>query len=223
MEDSLLGRATRLPKPTVVYGFDPLCGWCFGFGPAFAEIQRELEGEFDFELACGGLVTGDRVRAVRHDADYLRAGLQQVEERTGVKAGRAFLEGLLAEGNYVSNSVPLIEAIHAATELNGNAAFGFGYGLAVAFYRDGLPPDHPDTVARVAEQHGLDADALMHLWQHPTRRTSTGAWMDEARRSGVTTYPSLFLRPHSHSELLPLTAGAVTSAEAIALIRTAAT
>jgi putative protein-disulfide isomerase len=208
-------------RSTVVYGFDPLCGWCFGFGPASEKIRSELAEEFDFEMACGGLVTGERVRAIRHDADYLRAGLRQVEQRTGVSAGDAFLEGLLHEGTYISNSVPLVEVLHAAIELDSVAAFGFGHGLSVAFYRDGLPPDHPDTITTVAINNGLAADELLRRWRNPDRPERAAAWMEETRGRGVTTYPSLFLQRPASKILEPLTAGAVSADDAIALIRKA--
>jgi putative protein-disulfide isomerase len=209
-------------RSTVVYGFDPLCGWCFGFGPTFEKIRNELAEDFDFEMACGGLVTGERVRAIRHDADYLRAGLLQVEHRTGVKAGDAFLDGLLEEGTYISNSVPLVEVLQTAIELDSAASFGFGYGLSVAFYRDGLLPDHPDTISAVATANGLDSNELLRRWRNPDRPEQAAVWMDETRARGVTTYPSLFLQRPGSKLLEPLTAGAVSADEAVALIRSAA-
>lgn len=48
------------PLPVVVYGYDPLCGWCFAAGPAMAEVRRTLADEVTFEVACGGLVSGEQ-------------------------------------------------------------------------------------------------------------------------------------------------------------------
>ncbi|HJK98924.1 MAG TPA: hypothetical protein RMF84_17010 [Polyangiaceae bacterium LLY-WYZ-14_1] len=95
--DELEGAPGDADRPTLVYGFDPLCGWCFAFAEGVADLRRALGDEVDWEVACGGLVVGPRVAPIAEAADYLRAGMGAVEARTPARFGAGFL-ALLEEG-----------------------------------------------------------------------------------------------------------------------------
>lgn len=209
--------------PVLLYAYDPLCGWCFGFGPAMRQIRAELAGEVRVELACGGLVTGERVRPVAADREYLVAGLARVEQVTGVRAGAAYFDGLLAEGTWVSDSEPPCRALRVVLDLQAeglagpDAAIDLGHALTDALYVDGLAPDAPETIRRCATAVGLDGDEVVRRWQDPQAREATARWFAAVRAQGVTTYPSLFLR--HDDRLVPLAEGAVAAADVVAAVR----
>jgi putative protein-disulfide isomerase len=203
----------------IVYGFDPLCGWCFGFAPAFAQVRRELDGEVAFRVAAGGLVVGERRRAVRHDADYLRAGLARVREVTGVAAGPAFAD-LLARGEWVSDSEPVCRAMWVARELGGDdAAIALGTALSRAFYADGREPDDPAVVDELARALGLDG--LLRRWDTEEARRGTARWWAASRAAGLTTYPSLLLDTGEGGPWRPLVVGPAPAADVVRTIRAA--
>ncbi|HXV94127.1 MAG TPA: DsbA family protein [Pseudonocardia sp.] len=206
-------------RPVVVYGFDPLCGWCFGFGPAFAEVRATLADEVDFVLACGGLVTGERVRPVAADAGYLRAGLVRVEAATGVRAGPGF-DALLERGTWVSDSEPVCRALYVARETAGDGpAIELGAALSRAFYVDGAEPDDPQVLRRLADGVRLDGEVLVERWSGPDARRGTAAWFARSRAAGVRTYPSLLVP--LGGALLPLLEGVAPAADVVAAIRAA--
>jgi putative protein-disulfide isomerase len=51
-------------KPTLVYGFDPICGWCFGFRSAVASLRTALADRVAWRIASGGLVIGERIKPI---------------------------------------------------------------------------------------------------------------------------------------------------------------
>ena len=57
-------------RARLIYGFDPLCGWCFGFGPALRALREALP-DLEIELRMGGLVTGGRIRPYIESAEYI--------------------------------------------------------------------------------------------------------------------------------------------------------
>ena len=203
-------------------GTDPLCGWCFGVVDALAQARRVLAEEVTFEVALGGLVTGERVRPVAADGAYLRSGLATVAATTGRRAGVAYLDGLLAEGTWVSDSEPAVRAVVVAREQAGDAvALDLSSALSDGLYLDGRAPDDEDHLRDVAGRLGLDGAGFVTAWSSAAARAATRAEMQRARALGVTTYPSLLLRAGAGT--VPLVAGYAPAAELVARVRAGVT
>ena len=181
--------------PVLVYGFDPLCGWCFGFRPVLEGLRRAFAGQVRWEVVCGGLVTGSRERPIRDMAVFQRRGMAAVELRTAARFGAPFIERVLLRGDWVSRSEPGCRAVLWAQESAGpEAALSLGSELCRLFYEDGRLPDDAETVHSAARSAGLDAAAFVAAWASPEAKASAARRMTAAREEGITTYPSLFLR-----------------------------
>ena len=84
----------------LIYYFDALCGWCYGFSPVMSKVQEKYSGKLDIEVVSGGLFLGKRAGGVNEVAPHIKAGAyKSVERRTGVKFGQTFLEDVLKNGN----------------------------------------------------------------------------------------------------------------------------
>jgi putative protein-disulfide isomerase len=175
---------------TLIYGFDPLCGWCFAFRPSMAAL-RTAAPDLPIVLRYGGLVTGERVAPIAQTREYLINGLEQVRRTAGVVAGVAFYEELLAEGTYISNSEPPCRAIWVMEQLAPQAAYAFADSLVEAFYVHGQPLDDPVILGTLAEAYGVDIQAFVELWRSDTARAATKAAFAQAQRAGFTTYPTV--------------------------------
>ena len=180
-------------RPQVIYGNDPLCGWCFAIGPDLQEARRRLGDSVGWRIECGGLVTGERVRPVAEDRGYLERGLATVRAASGREAGPAYYDGILAEGTWVSDSEPVCRAVLVVRDLAGEAAIDFSHRLTDSLYLHGREPDAPETIAWAATQTGLDADAVVARWLRPEARALTREGFLGARRLGVAMYPSLLV------------------------------
>lgn len=190
-----LPAAPGAPLPVIVYGFDPLCGWCFGFRAVIEGMQQALAGRASWEVRCGGLVTGSRERPIREMAVFQRRGMAAVELRTAARFGAAFTEGVLRRGEWVSRSEPGCRAVLWADQLAGaGAAIALGGELCRLFYEDGRLPDDADSIHAAARSAGLDASSFVAGWSSPEAQAHAARQMAAAREEGITTYPSLFLR-----------------------------
>jgi putative protein-disulfide isomerase len=197
------------PKPTLVYGFDPLCGWCFAFRGVLKELRAALGDRVQWEIACGVLVTRERMKPIGEMAEYLLAGEQMLHDAVGVRFGAGFRK-LLADGNWVSQSEPPCRAVVLTQRLFGSsAAFQFGDELIRGFYEDGRPPDQPQVLRAAATQAGVDADRLLAAWDKGPAETA--AELGKARESGVRIYPSVFLK--RDQDLRPIYEGFAKAAE----------
>ena len=66
----------------LVYAFDPLCGWCYGFGGALRAL-RGARPDLRIALRMGGLVTGDRIGLYSAAAEYIRTASARLTAVTG--------------------------------------------------------------------------------------------------------------------------------------------
>jgi putative protein-disulfide isomerase len=197
--------STVVTTPTVVYGNDPLCGWCFAIGPSLNEARTNLGDDVQWRIECGGLVTGERVRPISFDSDYLKAGFAQVQLASGRVTGDRYWSEVVEPGTWVSNSEPVCRAVLLVQQLQPELAMSFSHSLTDALYLDGRIPNDPETLAVVAQQCGLNAEDFLRAWQAPEAATMTRHAFARARQLGVTTYPSLFLE--MNSVLQPILSG----------------
>ncbi|MGF1662838.1 MAG: DsbA family protein [Kineosporiaceae bacterium] len=212
--------AATTARPTVVYGNDVLCGWCFATGPAILEAKQTLGDGVSWRIETGGLVVGERVRPVAQDREYLVAGLAQVAMVTGRRAGEAYYERVLRAGEWVSDSEPACRAVLVAQDMAPEAAVEFSHWLTDALYLDGRVPDDPDTLRDAAAAHGLDGDELLARWATPGAVEATRRAFQRARALGVHTYPSLFLDGGAGA-LVPLVTGYADARTIVGTVREA--
>ena len=158
-------RLALMSRPTLLYVYDALCGWCYGFGPVMQRVAETYADTFDFEVLSGGMVRGDRIGPIGEVAGYISHAYKQVEERSGVTFGDAFLNGTMAEGTALFTSIPPSRALTAfkatqPADADGTEQVAFAHALQRAVYYDGLPPAEPSTYARIATDFGLDGNAF---------------------------------------------------------------
>ena len=93
-----------MKKPKIIYIYDALCGWCYGFSPVIRRFHQHYADEFDFDVLSGGMMTGERVKPVSESMAYIEQAYKVVEARTGVRFGDDYLTNLLRPGTYMSDS-----------------------------------------------------------------------------------------------------------------------
>ncbi|MGB3617275.1 MAG: DsbA family protein [Catalinimonas sp.] len=189
-------------QPTILYAYDALCGWCYGFSPVVKELHARWHDRFEFQVRSGGMVRGARVAPIRQMADYIRQSYPRVEQTTGVRFGEAFLDGLLAEGDYVSDSEPPARALATLRSHRPEAEVAFAHALQDAFYLHGHDLNDPSTYRRLATTFELDADGFVADMQTERTKRAVLREFDELSALGVRGFPSLLLHDGEQYYLL---------------------
>ncbi len=153
--------------PRLLYIYDALCGWCYGFSPVISRFQAEHPTQFSYEVLSGGMMTGARVQPVSVSMSYIEQAYKTVEERTGVQFGEAYLTNLLRPGTYLSNSTPPGQAmsLFKATQLGATPSrqIAFAAALQNALYHDGIDLNVWENYGPLVEPFGLDpAEFVAH-------------------------------------------------------------
>ncbi|MDX2283910.1 MAG: DsbA family protein [Bacteroidia bacterium] len=186
----------------VLYIYDALCGWCYGFSPVIKRLHETYGGRIPFEIISGGMVLGDRVGPLADKADYLLPASQRVSEMTGVSFGPGFLEGILRDPDYVSSSELPGIALTIVKAVKPDAAIAFAHDVQRAFFAEGQPINTPAPYLPIAERYGLNAAAFEEALQSEDFRA--GAWQEFewVSRLGIQGFPALLFVEGQQAHML---------------------
>ncbi|MDX3750664.1 DsbA family protein [Streptomyces sp. AK08-02] len=192
----------------LVYVFDAYCGWSHGFSGTLSEVASR-HPELPVEVVSGGLFTGSRRVPIR-EFGYVQGANAKIAELTGAEFGEAY-ERLIADGSFVMDSEVAARGVAALRQVAPGRAAELAIALQHAFYVDGLSLSETATYRKVAEEAGLDADAVVAAF---AGAEAPDAAADDFRRSaelGVTGFPTL-LAVDGH-RVTPLAHGHATADE----------
>lgn len=180
-------------KTRLVYLFDPLCGWCFGFSPVIRKLEAAFAERIEFDVISGGMILGDRVGPVRNFAHIIRSSKARLEETTGVTFGDAFLTGILDEGSAIFSSLKPSIALCVAKDMAPERGIEFASALQSAIYVDGIKPDETDSYRNMATSFGMDADEFINRMSFPHYEMLANQGFAQSSKWGIQGFPSVVL------------------------------
>jgi putative protein-disulfide isomerase len=194
-------------KRKIIYAFDPLCSWCYGFHSTFIQLKKEFDLELDFELKSGGLIVGKRIGAISEKAKYLKKSIPDVERITGVKFGEKYLK-LLDEGSYISNSIPPSIAFNVLKSFRPDLDFEIGHAIQKAYYQEGKDLNSIRPYFDIAEEFEINKFGFMERYQDPIFETQTLEEFELVKSWGADNYPAILLQDEN-GEVEPVSEGYV--------------
>lgn len=170
----------------LLYVADPLCSWCYGFGPVLEQLRNEFELPVD--VLAGGLRPGPAAQAM--DASmmsYLVQAWDRVEQATGLPFARTQLEW---EGWVYDTEMP-DRAVVAARSMDRASALPLFDRIQQAFYAEGVDVTVPESLVELAGESGLDTGAFEEGLLSEHNKSETYADFQAARQIGITGFPAL--------------------------------
>ena len=140
--------------PTLYYGFDPLCGWCFGHANTMRALL-DAEPELDVRLTLSGLVTGSRVGPYGQMEGYIRGASQRLKAVTGREPSEAFY-ALIARPGVIGQSAPGCLVLAAARDqLGQRAAIARAHAVTEAHFEQGADLNQIATYGAILSRLGF--------------------------------------------------------------------
>jgi putative protein-disulfide isomerase len=196
--------ASNTETPQIIYVYDALCGWCYGFSSVMDQLYKKYNNGLDFEVISGGLVTDDRIGPIGEVAPYIQDAYKDVEETTGVTFGPEFLRKL-EEGSMIFTSLPAAVAMTVFKMYQPEKSVEYASALQNAIYFEGMPPAPYDGYAILASTFGIDEDSFLKQMNNPMIQQEAYAEFTIAYDMGVTGFPAVFLR--NGNDLYKVSAG----------------
>ncbi|PWN08262.1 DsbA family protein [Rhodohalobacter mucosus] len=182
------------PKPTLIYAYDPLCGWCFGFHPVMEKLAERFTDDLQVRVIPGGLAVDDNAQPIREGYSYISGALEQVEKTTGVSFGKNF-RLLAEEGSYLYDSMPSCIAQNTINLLNPSLSLRFAGLMQHALFVEGRDLNDPDTFLELIVENRLDVDknAFLNHFQSREMHNRTRELFEWCREAGAAAFPTLLL------------------------------
>ena len=180
----------------LIYGFDPICGWCYGAVPAMRALRQAMPG-LPIRLVMSGLVTGERVGPYAEMEGYIRGASETLKRVTGRAPSDAFFD-LIRTPGVQGNSAPPSVAIGAVRRARPDAALPFAHAVIEAHFERGADLNDPATYASLLSEHAPGV-ALPDL-SDPA--LAEAAWA-EGRAMGIRSFPTFAVVRNGQAEVLP--------------------
>jgi putative protein-disulfide isomerase len=187
----------------LLYFADPLCSWCYGFGP---ELSRFLGRHPDarVDLVMGGLRAGNADPMSPAFKEMLQGHWRHVAQASGLPFSAAILE----REDFIYDTEPPCRAVATARGIDPAKAFGFFNAVQAGFYRDGRDVTRALILTDVAAESGYDRAEFLAALESVEMREAARQDFATAQSMGVSGFPTLALA--RGSQLYLVTSGYVT-------------
>lgn len=147
----------------LIYGHDPICGWCYAFIPTLRKFSESYP-DTRIELVAGGLISGDRIQPYATMYDYVTNAFARVQQSTGRIGSDAFFSMVQAPETGLVVSAPPTHALMQVEALAPERVVEFAHALQEAHFEQGLSYNYPNTYDSVTDALGLsklDTDSIL--------------------------------------------------------------
>lgn len=188
--------------PSLLYIYDPLCGWCYGFSPVLKKLYESLQDKLHFEVYSGAMMLGDRAGSINDVAPYIKTAYKTVEQRTGVVFGEPFLKDMLEPGTAMLNSEKPCIALTVFKSYLPGRAVEFAHVLQEALYQDGKDLTQDAIYPELVAPFGIDPLAFVEKLNNTDFKRKTYEEFKIVSEIGVTGFPTVLLLTEKQNYLL---------------------
>ncbi|MEQ8472790.1 MAG: DsbA family protein [Marinoscillum sp.] len=178
-------------KDEVLYLFDPLCGWCFGFSPTIVDFRNQ-HPELDFRAVPGGMITGARVAPYHTMNDYIQNAKERLESHTGTKFGKDYLNKI-TPSDILMDSVPPSKAL-VTLESFGVDTIDAAHILQQAHFVKGKDYNDLNTYVELATTFHIEKGAFVSKYDSVEMDLAVKEAFNWVQRAGVNGFPTVILK-----------------------------
>ena len=177
---------TNTPYEQLVYFADPMCSWCYGFGPLMSTFARS-HPELKLTLVMGGLRPYTKEPMQSAQKNQIREHWQHVAKASG----QPFNDALLMRTGFIYDTEPASRAVVTARWMQHADLLTFLEALSAAFYRDARDITNANILADVAAENGLDRPAFLSALESDEMRNAVKKDFSISQSLGVQGFPTL--------------------------------
>lgn len=175
----------------LIYFADPMCSWCYGFGPVMDQVAARFGDRLPIQLVMGGLRPGTD----RPMTDEARAEILHHWEQVRQATGQPFDAQVLSE-RFIYDTDPAARAVVLVRGLLPERALEFLHRVQRAFYAEARDVTSHPVLAELAAEFGLSREAVQQALSDGALMRET--WGDYAlsQNAGVRGFPTLVGGPN---------------------------
>lgn len=188
--------------PKLIYVADPMCSWCYGFGPELAALLEGLQ-DMPIEVVVGGLRPYARQPMPEGVRNEIRSHWAAVAARTGLPFAPAAAEA----DDFIYDTEPACRAVVAARMLARDTTLYVLHEIQRAFYANGQDVTQARVLAEVCAAAMTEAGAptdsptFLATWASEEAIRATNSDFLQVQQWGVTGFPTLVLERDGRLDL----------------------
>lgn len=176
----------------LIYCYDPMCSWCWGFKPVWEELRTLLEplvkaGKLEIEYMVGGLAPDSDEPM----PDEMQTKLQSVWQQISLHLGTEFNHAFWQDCKPRRSTYPACRACMVARD--SGIEEEMITAIQHAYYLNAQNPSDLDTLAQCAELIGLDRAGFISSMEQVKKSQSLEMEISQARQLRLNSFPSLAL------------------------------
>jgi len=196
MDETVKINATNAKE--ILFVADPMCSWCWGFSPVITAIDEAIHQRATIRLVVGGLRPGTSEAM----DDAMKGTIRHHWEEVGRASGQPFSYEFFERDGFVYDTEPACRAAVTMRYLAPEATLPYLAALHRAFYVEGEDTTDPATLARLAEDFGVDADAFAEALASEGLAKATLEDFQFSQRLGVGGFPTVVVNDRQGYALL---------------------
>lgn len=181
----------------LLYFVNPMCSWCYGFGPSLRGVQTAFAADVAITVALGAL-REDTEPLRPEQKDYLRTAWRRVAEASG----QPFTFDLLDRDDFAYDTRPACQAVLAVRDFAPATLLDYLEAVQAAFYRDNRDVTDAAVLCDLAEDVGLDRARVEAALTDPASAEALVAEYQQVARMGVHGYPMLVAVTQPHTIII---------------------
>lgn len=190
-----------MDKPTLIYVYDPLCRWCFGFHTVMEKLEKRFRNQLNIRVIPGGLAIDENAQTIQEGYPTIKDSLEQVEKMTGASFGKNF-RLLAEEGSYLYDSEPACIAQTTINSLAPEHSLDFAGKLQSALFHDGKNLNHSETFIDLISDYDLSAEKFIELYSSSAIQEKTRQQFQWVQEQNASAFPTLLLEIGSDTGLM---------------------
>ena len=169
----------------IIYIGDPMCSWCYGFGPEVIKVKAAFP-DTDFNVVMGGLRPYGK-----ETMGSLKDFLHEHWEEIGKKTGQEFGFDILDQADFIYDTEPASRAVVVMRKLKPEQSLAFFKDVQRLFYKDNKNPKDIGNYKELVKKYGVDFEEFKAQFLSAEIYDLTKADFRYAQQLGIRGFPSM--------------------------------
>ena len=174
-------------KPTLMYIYDPMCSWCWGYRTTWQVLQEKLSSKVEIKYLVGGLATDSDEPMPETMQHFLQQTWHNIAEQLGCEFNFDFWRKCQPR----RSTYPACRAVIAAREHGLEQAMYLA--IQQGYYLQAKNPSDNSTLTVIASSIGLDANAFGQALKSEKVNQQLLTEIAYVRQLPINGFPSLVL------------------------------
>lgn len=185
----------------IIYIYDALCGWCYGFTPVVKLIEKKYSDRLKISVLSGGMMLGKRVGPISEMTKYILDAYKRVEEMSGIKFGEPYLD-LVKKGAYIMDSEKPGIALTVFKSYQQESLTEFAQSIQNALFVSGKDLNADETYLELIKKYSISEAEFKQKLSDELFKKQTQEEFDLVARFGISGFPTLLYKKEEDYYLL---------------------